>query len=64
MNLHEYQGKEILNSFSVRLKLIIASSSEEAVAAAENFPMTPVRPGGLLKPRSMQEVEAKEAVLS
>ena len=38
MNLHEYQGKEILNSFGVRIqKGIVASSSEEAVAAAEKL---------------------------
>ena len=38
MNLHEYQGKEILNSFGVRIQNgIVASSSEEAVAAAEKL---------------------------
>ena len=34
MNLHEYQGKELLNSFGVRIQRgIVASSSEEAVKA-------------------------------
>jgi succinyl-CoA synthetase beta subunit len=38
MNLHEYQGKEILNSFGVRIQNgIVASTSEEAVAAAEKL---------------------------
>ena len=35
MNLHEYQGKEILNSFGVNIQRgIVASTSDEAVAAA------------------------------
>ena len=35
MNLHEYQGKELLNSFGVRIQRgIVASTSEEAVEAA------------------------------
>lgn len=38
MNLHEYQGKEILNSFGVRIQRgIVASTPEEAVAAAEKL---------------------------
>ena len=38
MNLHEYQGKEILNSFGVRIQRgIVASTHEEAVAAAEKL---------------------------
>ena len=38
MNLHEYQGKEILNSFGVRIQRgIVASTSEEAVAAAKQL---------------------------
>ena len=38
MNLHEYQGKEILNSFGVRIQRgIIATTPEEAVAAAEKL---------------------------
>jgi succinyl-CoA synthetase beta subunit len=38
MNLHEYQGKEILNSFGVRIQRgIVASTSEEAVAAAQKL---------------------------
>ena len=38
MNLHEYQGKEILNSFGVRIQRgIVASSAEEAVEAAKKL---------------------------
>jgi len=38
MNLHEYQGKELLNSFGVRIQRgIVASTHEEAVAAAEKL---------------------------
>ena len=38
MNLHEYQGKELLNSFGVRIQRgIVATTAEEAVAAAEKL---------------------------
>ena len=38
MNLHEYQGKELLNSFGVNIQRgIIATTPEEAVAAAEKL---------------------------
>ena len=38
MNLHEYQGKEILNSFGVRIQRgIVASTADEAVAAAQKL---------------------------
>ena len=38
MNLHEYQGKELLNSFGVRIQRgIVVSTSEEAVKAAEKL---------------------------
>ena len=38
MNLHEYQGKELLSSFGVRIQRgIVASTSEEAVKAAEKL---------------------------
>ena len=38
MNLHEYQGKEILNSFGVRIQRgMVASTAEEAVAAAKQL---------------------------
>ncbi|PQJ20743.1 ADP-forming succinate--CoA ligase subunit beta [Tenacibaculum sp. SG-28] len=38
MNLHEYQGKEILNSFGVRIQRgIVANTPEEAVAAAKKL---------------------------
>ena len=36
MNLHEYQGKEILNSFGVRIQRgIVADTPEAAVDAAK-----------------------------
>ncbi len=38
MNLHEYQGKEILNSFGVRIQRgIVATTPEEAVTAAKKL---------------------------
>ena len=38
MNLHEYQGKEILNSSGVRIQRgVVASTPEEAVAAAKQL---------------------------
>jgi succinyl-CoA synthetase beta subunit len=38
MNLHEYQGKEILNSFGVRIQRgVVASTAEEAVDAAKKL---------------------------
>ena len=38
MNLHEYQGKEILNSFGVRIQRgIVASTTAEAVSAAKKL---------------------------
>tara|TARA_B100001175_G_C19493442_1_gene633901 strand:- start:57 stop:1247 length:1191 start_codon:yes stop_codon:yes gene_type:complete len=38
MNLHEYQGKELLNSFGVRIQRgIVAKTPDEAVAAAEKL---------------------------
>ena len=38
MNLHEYQGKEILNSFGVRIQRgIVANTPDEAVAAAKKL---------------------------
>ena len=38
MNLHEYQGKELLSSFGVRIQRgIVANTVEEAVAAAEKL---------------------------
>ena len=38
MNLHEYQGKELLNSFGVNIQRgIVASTVQEAVAAAEKL---------------------------
>ena len=38
MNLHEYQGKELLNSFGVRIQRgIVATTPEEAVVAADKL---------------------------
>ncbi len=38
MNLHEYQGKEILSSYGVRIQRgIVAQSADEAVAAAKKL---------------------------
>ena len=38
MNLHEYQGKELLNGFGVRIQRgIVATTPEQAVAAAEKL---------------------------
>ena len=38
MNLHEYQGKEILNSFGVRIQRgIVASTTDDAVSAAKQL---------------------------
>ncbi len=38
MNLHEYQGKELLNNFGVRIQRgIVASTPEEAVIAASKL---------------------------
>ena len=38
MNLHEFQGKELLNSFGVRIQRgIVATTPEEAVTAAEKL---------------------------
>ena len=38
MNLHEYQGKELLNSFGVRIQRgIVATTPEDALAAAEKL---------------------------
>ena len=38
MNLHEYQGKEILSSFGVRIQRgIVAQNAQEAVTAAKQL---------------------------
>ena len=38
MNLHEYQGKELLNSFGVRIqKGVVADNVSDAVSAAKKF---------------------------
>jgi len=41
MNLHEYQGKELLASFGVTVQRgIVAKTSEEAVAAGKKLTET------------------------
>jgi succinyl-CoA synthetase beta subunit len=37
MNIHEYQGKEILASYGVRIHGIVANNAVEAVAAAKQL---------------------------
>ena len=38
MNLHEYQGKELLSSFGVRIQRgIVAQTADEAVEAAKKL---------------------------
>jgi succinyl-CoA synthetase beta subunit len=37
MNIHEYQGKEILASYGVRIQRIVANNAVEAVAAAKQL---------------------------
>ena len=38
MNIHEYQGKEILSQFGVRIQRgIVAQSAQEAVTAAKQL---------------------------
>lgn len=38
MNLHEYQGKEILSNFGVRIQRgIVAKSAQDAVTAAKQL---------------------------
>ena len=38
MNLHEYQGKNILNSFGVKIQRgLVATNPDEAVAAAKQL---------------------------
>ena len=38
MNLHEYQGKELLNSFGVRIQRgLVATTTQEAVDAANKL---------------------------
>ena len=60
MNLHEYQGKELLNSFGVRIQRgIVASSPEEAVKAAEKLHEETGTSWYVVKTKYMQEVEEK-----
>ena len=41
MNLHEFQGKEILNSFGVQIQTgIVATTPDEAVQAAKKLTET------------------------
>ena len=47
MNLHEYQGKEILASFGVGIQRgIVAQTADEAVEAAKVSPKRP-EPDGM-----------------
>ena len=46
MNLHEYQGKEILSSFGVEIQRgIVATTPEEAVAAANKLTEETIKNG-------------------
>ena len=50
MNLHEYQGKELLNSFGVNIQRgIVASTPEEAVSAAERLTIDTGTSWGVIK---------------
>ena len=56
MNLHEYQGKELLSSFGVRIQRgIVADNVNDAILAAEKLNLIPKLNGGLLKHRFMLE---------
>ena len=60
MNLHEYQGKDLLNSFGVRIQRgIVASSPEEAVKAAEKLHEETGTSWYVVKLKYMQEVGEK-----
>ena len=63
MNLHEYQGKEILNSFGVRIQRgIVASNSDEAVAAAKQLKVMKQEHRGLSKHKFTLVVVVKVVV--
>jgi succinyl-CoA synthetase beta subunit len=47
MNIHEYQGKEILASYGVRIQRGIVANSPEAVAAAKQLTTETVQVGML-----------------
>ena len=61
MNIHEYQGKDILKRYGVRVQEgIVADTAEEAVAAAETaHRATPARAGTLSRPRFMLAAAVK-----
>ena len=69
MNLHEYQGKELLNSFGVRIQRgIVADNHKKAVEAAKQLAAEPVKAqihaggrgkgGGVKLAKSLAEVES------
>lgn len=63
MNVHEYQGKEILKSFGVAIQEgIVAENAEEAVIAAKNWLSKPAPNGGWWKLRFMPVVAERVVV--
>ena len=62
MDIHEYQGKEILASYGVKVQRgYVANNPQEAVAAAKQLTLRPVQDGMLLKPKFML-VDAEKGV--
>ena len=63
MNLHEYQGKQILNSFGVRIQRgIVASTPAEAVEAAKKLTEETGTGWHVVKRKFMQVVVVKAVV--
>ena len=64
MNLHEFQGKQILESYGANIQQgILAKTTEEALQSAKKLNQETGTDFLLLKLRCMQEVEEKEEVL-
>lgn len=60
MNIHEYQGKEVLRQYGVSVPNgKVAFTVDEAVAAAKNSE----HPSSLLRRKFMPEVAVKQAAL-
>jgi len=60
MNLHEYQGKEILASFGVGVQRgVVAQTPEEAVEAAKRLTEETGTGWHVIKAKYMLEVEEK-----